>query len=68
VPRIAEAIRELGLVFVGFDSLDPAAVAKYRARFAGDPEMRSLDNWDAFERDNPDTFPNMYQLWLRKPA
>jgi SAM-dependent methyltransferase/predicted negative regulator of RcsB-dependent stress response len=68
VPQIADAIRELGLVFVGFDALDLATVAKYRARFPGDPEMRSLDNWDAFERDHPDSFPNMYQFWLRKPA
>jgi hypothetical protein len=30
--------------------------------------MCSLADWDAFERDNPDTFPNMYQFWLRKPA
>lgn len=68
LPRIAEAIGQLGLDFVGFDSLDLGAVSKYRARFPDDPEMRSLANWDAFERDHPDTFPNMYQFWLRKPS
>jgi 2-polyprenyl-3-methyl-5-hydroxy-6-metoxy-1,4-benzoquinol methylase/cytochrome c-type biogenesis protein CcmH/NrfG len=68
VPQIADAIRDLGLDFLGFDSLDQAAVVKYRARFRDDPKMQSLANWDAFERDNPDTFPNMYQFWLRKPA
>jgi 2-polyprenyl-3-methyl-5-hydroxy-6-metoxy-1,4-benzoquinol methylase len=67
VPQIAQAIEQLGLEFVGFDSLDLDAVAKYRARFPADRDMRSLANWDAFERDNPDTFPNMYQFWLRKP-
>jgi SAM-dependent methyltransferase/tetratricopeptide (TPR) repeat protein len=68
VPRIAEALDALGLSFIGFDSLDRDAVRNYRARFPGDPDMRSLSNWDAFERDNPDTFPNMYQFWLRKPV
>ena len=68
VPQIADAIRQLGLDFVGFDSLDLGAAAKYRARYRDDPDMRSLANWDAFERDHPDTFPNMYQFWLRKPA
>jgi 2-polyprenyl-3-methyl-5-hydroxy-6-metoxy-1,4-benzoquinol methylase/tetratricopeptide (TPR) repeat protein len=68
LPQIAAAIDALGLSFVRFDSLNPGVVAKYRARFPADPEMRSLADWDTFERDNPDTFPNMYQFWLRKPA
>ena len=68
VKQVASAIAELGLTFVGFDSVDYAAIAKYRARFPDDPEMRSLSNWDAFEQDHTDTFPNMYQFWLRKPA
>jgi SAM-dependent methyltransferase len=68
VPQIVAALETLGLDFVRFEALDRAAAAKYRARFPSDPEMRTLANWDAFEQDNPDTFPNMYQFWLRKPA
>jgi SAM-dependent methyltransferase/tetratricopeptide (TPR) repeat protein len=68
VQQVAAAIEELGLTFVGFDSIDYGSIAKYRARFPDDSEMRSLANWDAFEQDNPDTFPNMYQFWLRKPS
>jgi SAM-dependent methyltransferase/thioredoxin-like negative regulator of GroEL len=68
VPQLAAAIEALGLVFLGFEGLDPGTAARYRARFPADPEMRVLANWDAFERDHPDTFPNMYQFRLRKPA
>lgn len=67
VPQIADAIAALGLDFLGFEALDAGTITKYRARFPGDPEMRSLAHWDEFERDHPDTFPNMYQFWLRKP-
>jgi SAM-dependent methyltransferase len=67
VPQIADAIAALGFDFLGFEALDAGTVAAFRARFPGDPEMRSLAHWDAFERDHPDTFPNMYQFWLRKP-
>jgi hypothetical protein len=27
--------------------------------------MSDLDNWEAFERDNPATFDAMYRLWLQ---
>lgn len=66
IPRIAEALERLGLEFLGFDALSRDAAARFRARFPGDPQMRDLANWDAFERDNPDTFAGMYQFWLRK--
>ena len=31
-----------------------------------DKKYISLDNWDKFERNNQDTFSNMYQFWIRK--
>jgi hypothetical protein len=68
IPQIAAALDAIQLAFLGFDSLEPATVAKFRARFRDDPDMRSLAAWDEFERDNPDTFPNMYQFWVRKPG
>lgn len=66
IPRIAEALERLGLDFLGFDALSGDAAARFRARFPG-AQMRDLANWDAFERDNPDTFAGMYQFWVRKP-
>lgn len=68
IPRIAAALDQLQLSFDGFGSVERDTVSKYRARFPDDPDMRSLTNWDAFERDNPDSFPNMYQFWARKPS
>jgi hypothetical protein len=28
--------------------------------------MRDIDAWHVFETENPDTFANMYQFWVRK--
>ena len=54
-------------MLLGF-ALDEASLAAYRARFADDPAAISLDNWQQFEADNPDTFAGMYQFWVQKPA
>ncbi len=67
LPRIASALEDLGLDFLGFDALGGDIAARFRARFPGDPQMRVLANWDAFERDNPDMFAGMYQFWVTKP-
>tara|TARA_B100000902_G_C27031025_1_gene774502 strand:+ start:162 stop:275 length:114 start_codon:yes stop_codon:yes gene_type:complete len=31
-----------------------------------DKKNISLDNWNKYELNNPDTFANMYQFWVRK--
>jgi 2-polyprenyl-3-methyl-5-hydroxy-6-metoxy-1,4-benzoquinol methylase/Tfp pilus assembly protein PilF len=64
VPQIQHALDRLGLRFLGFRSL-PNTDA-YRLRFPHDPEMTSLENWDAFEREFPDTFVAMYNFWAQK--
>jgi hypothetical protein len=30
--------------------------------------MRSLELWHRFEIDNPNTFGNCYNFWVRKPS
>jgi SAM-dependent methyltransferase len=40
IPQIAAALDAIQLAFLGFDSLEPATVAKFRARFRDDPDMR----------------------------
>ncbi|MGH6770298.1 MAG: hypothetical protein ACRECO_14890 [Xanthobacteraceae bacterium] len=63
IPTIKQFLQENGLTFLGFSGLASSA---YRARFPEDRAMTNLDNWHAFERDNPLTFVGMYQFWLQK--
>ncbi|RMH22839.1 MAG: tetratricopeptide repeat protein [Gemmatimonadetes bacterium] len=67
IPRIGACVDELGLEFLGFEVTQPVRAA-FEARFGAEADvMRSLEAWDAFEREHPDTFLGMYQFWLRKP-
>ncbi len=45
-----------------------ATLARYRARFAGDPAGLDLRLWDQFEADNPSIFSGMIGLWCRTRA
>ena len=60
---IKQALARLDLTFLGFEFRNPAHERAYRARFPDDPACDSLDDWDAFEAENPDTFIGMYQFW-----
>ncbi len=68
LPQVEEMLRELGLDFLGFQHGDPSLAARYRARFPADREMRSLGLWHEFEKENPATFGNCYNFWVRKPV
>ena len=67
LPRIAAAIDELGLEFLGFDMPDSIRAA-YRARYADDLALTDLAHWAEFEDAHPDTFAAMYQFWVRVPG
>jgi tetratricopeptide (TPR) repeat protein/SAM-dependent methyltransferase len=58
---------QAGLVFVGFE-LDAAVLARYARRFPEDRPATQLANWSVFENEHPDTFMEMYQFWVQKPA
>lgn len=64
---IKRMVADNGLRFVGF-SASPEIMAAYRARFTEDSSANDLDNWAAFEADNPATFRAMYQFWMQKPV
>jgi Flp pilus assembly protein TadD/2-polyprenyl-3-methyl-5-hydroxy-6-metoxy-1,4-benzoquinol methylase len=67
IPQIAGYLGRTGLRFLGFDL--PAAVrARYAARFPQDAAMTDLPSWDLFERDNPQTFREMYNFLVQKAA
>jgi SAM-dependent methyltransferase len=68
LPRIAALLADLGLVFLGFELPDAAVAERYRTRFPGDRSPGDLGRWHEFETEHPDTFAQMYQFWVRKPA
>ena len=65
LPAIAQFLAEQNATFLGF-LLPMPAIEAYRRRFPNDPSMTSLDRWQQFETDNPDTFLGMYQFWIEK--
>jgi len=54
IPQLASAMAQLGVEFLGFE-------------LPGRRSALSLEEWDAYETANPDTFASMYQFWIRKP-
>jgi 2-polyprenyl-3-methyl-5-hydroxy-6-metoxy-1,4-benzoquinol methylase len=66
IPPIKNFIAQNGLRFLGFE-FDAESMRKYRALFAGKGwSLGDLDRWHELEMEYPDTFINMYQLWLQK--
>jgi Flp pilus assembly protein TadD/SAM-dependent methyltransferase len=63
IPEIAAFLRAHGLAFLGFTG---PATRGYRARFPSDTAMTDLDQWHAFETENPTAFAGMYQFWMQK--
>ena len=63
IPQIAGILKDLGFVFLGFETLARNA---YLKRFPNDPASINLDNWNRFETENPMTFATMYQFWIQK--
>jgi 2-polyprenyl-3-methyl-5-hydroxy-6-metoxy-1,4-benzoquinol methylase len=62
---IAAFTRDNALKVLGVD-LDAPVLMAYRKRFPRDADATDLDNWAAFERDNPSTFDGMVQFWVQK--
>jgi ubiquinone/menaquinone biosynthesis C-methylase UbiE len=62
---IAGFLRANGLALIGLDVATPV-MAAYRARFPQDEAATDLDNWAAFEQENPRIFAAMIQFWVQK--
>ena len=54
IPQIKDALEELGLGFERFDHQKQS--------------FETLDEWDAYECENPDAFRGMYQFWCSRGA
>jgi SAM-dependent methyltransferase/tetratricopeptide (TPR) repeat protein len=63
--EIAAFLDRHSLSLIGLDVAAPV-LAAYRARFPQDAIAADLDNWAAFEQENPDTFAAMIQFWVQK--
>ena len=67
LPAIKRFLAEQGLHLIGVET-DRGTARRYATRFPDDAAMTDLDCWDAFERDNPQTFETMYRFWVQAPA
>ena len=65
IPRIKEFLDGERLAFLGFE-LNTDALQDYRMSFPNDRAVTDLECWDAFERERPKTFANMYQFWCQR--
>ena len=65
VSDLQRIVEETGLQFLRMQ-VSEAVLAAYRGMFPADPAGTHLANWHAFETDQPETFGDMYQFWLRK--
>ena len=65
IPQISKIINDFNLEFLGFYNKD-SYKRKFSRMFPEDIKNLSLDNWDQFEKGNPDSFFNMYQFWMKK--
>ena len=66
LPEISKMLKDLNLEFLGFIHPSNSTTKKYSKYFPDDKKNTSLDNWHEFEKRNPDTFPAMYNFWLKK--
>ena len=67
LPEIKSFLAENGVQFAGFN-LGAPVLHRFVTRFPDSAAVADLDCWHAFETEAPNTFANMYQFWVRKPA
>lgn len=65
IAQLSGFFEELELEFLGFQLSEPTK-AHYKNRFSNDASLTDLKNWQLFEEENPETFSNMYQFYVRK--
>ena len=65
LPQLKEMLASLDLSFIGFN-LSNRVQSQYKSQFPQDIKLTNLDNWNLFEKKNPNTFAGMYQFWVQK--
>lgn len=67
IPEIADFIAASDLNFIGFEFANQALHQHHRGEFQRRGwAFSDLARWDAYERENPDIFANMYVFWVQK--
>ena len=66
LPEIETALKELGLVFIGFEFQDHQVHNRFKELDPRKESLTSLPLWHQFELDHPDTFAGMYQFWVQR--
>ena len=66
LPDLQAFIAGNRLEFLGFETSSHVR-SEFAKRFPQERALTDLANWHAFEKDNPDTFLDMYNFWVRKP-
>jgi tetratricopeptide (TPR) repeat protein len=66
LPQIEEALKELGLNFLGFELKQSWIRRKFIEQYPEKNAIVSFPLWHQFELENPNTFNGMYQFWVQK--
>ena len=64
IPQIKDCLSQLGLKFCGFES--DKIVKNFKLMNTGKDDPYDLNKWGLYEKDNPRSFPGMYQFWCQK--
>ena len=64
--QISKILDDFELIFLGFNDINSTMKKKFSIEFPKDKNFTSLKNWHQFETDNPNTFPAMYNFWVKK--
>ena len=67
LPKIKDFLANNGLTLLGLQH-DADVLLRYRVQFPDDPACTDLDQWHAYEQQNPRTFARMYQFVVQKQA
>jgi tetratricopeptide (TPR) repeat protein/2-polyprenyl-3-methyl-5-hydroxy-6-metoxy-1,4-benzoquinol methylase len=66
LPEIETALKELGLMFIGFEFQDHQVKNRFNEFNPEKGSLMSLSLWHQFELNHSDTFAGMYQFWVQK--
>ena len=64
ISQINICLKDLGLSFCGFEH--PKISRSISSDILSISDIYCLEEWEKFEKDNPDTFLGMYQFWCQK--
>jgi hypothetical protein len=63
--EIKKMITRFNLEFLGF-TLSKELKDKFQSKHEDLESFKDLELWDKFESNNPNSFREMYQFWVRK--